>query len=345
MFASLTRWAGLFVLPGLLSAALVGCIKREEAITVAPDGGVTVTARFEADSLHELEGGDAFPTAAGGWQVDREVTKQDDGKEEHLLVATQHFPPGSNLPQTYADPGDPDAGLYLHFPTTLTIEKRPDGVYYHFHREYPARLNWVELTQVGERILEEPQKQLRDKAQEDWTQDDWQALVGALVDVELAKMTAFSREAFMDALPQAPQDHWLYVRTALHNAADGIQRERVAALLMNAKNGETGPALETEAETFEAQALERMAAALEQKCGYAEAQAAEFTDRYSWYKRHYEISEDLSDESFEITVEMPGEIVAADAGKIEGSRAMWEFDAKSIRDGGVELRVTSRVPR
>ncbi len=328
-----------------LAASLLGCMKRKETIKVAPDGSVTMRLQYEADSLEELEEGDAIPSAEAGWKVKRDVKIEEDGDEEHEFTAEKVFPPGAGLPCHYADPGDPDADLCLQFPTRLTIEQRSDGTYYHFYRVYPTRRNWARLNRIAEKKLEGPDEQLGDK--EKWTQDDWLVALEALVKFELVKMTTFARSAFLEAFPDGAQDGWLNVRTALHGVTEELDGDRVAALLAESDDEACERELEAEAEAFEASAMARMTSALAGS-GYEPRRIAEYENRYQWHKRHYEISEDLGDESFKIKVQMPGEIVAANADSIDENQAKWEFKAEDIRDSGLrglELMVTSRVAR
>ena len=170
----------------MVAVALTGCVKRKETIKVADDGGVTARIEFEADALAELTEGDALPSPQAGWSVDRKTQVDDDGDETHIFLAEKAFPPGTELPACYADPDDPDAGLYLRFPTTLTIEERSDGTYYHFHRSYPVRRNWAHLEAISVELLEEIDECLPDPDEDKWNVDQWSYAVERLVRIEVA---------------------------------------------------------------------------------------------------------------------------------------------------------------
>ena len=339
-------------LPVLVIVSLLGCVKREETIKVARDGGVTIRVEYhDADSLAELHEGDAAPSEEGGWTV-REwsaPTGNDNGKpvEEYGLAAEKSFPPGTPLAGSFARPGDEDAGLYLAFPTGLTIERRPDGIYYHFYRAYPKRPNWARLDAKSKESCEGIDEHVGERDVDEWTADDWLFVLKRLIPLEAAKMATFARSALRDAAPEAPQDAWLRVRAALRAMEKEMDYNRLVDALTSAEDDEEQVrVIEAEAETVEAEAMDRMTSALEEVVGRDTRLTEEFAERYEWHKRYQEISEDLSDEGFEITIEMPGEIVAANADKLEGNRATWEFDGEDLRDHGLdefELMVTSRV--
>ncbi|MCP4594687.1 MAG: hypothetical protein GY842_28475 [bacterium] len=330
----------LFTIP---AAGVLGCVKRSERIRVTPDGAVAILVEYtEADSLAELRDGDAAPSVKDGWKVKEWSEDEGEDNEKYYLTAEKQFPRGASLPDTFAG-SSADADLYLQFPTTLTIEQRTDGTYYHLRRVYPPRLHWASLGAFSEARLKEPEKRLEGK--EELSQQDWRVLLGALVDIELNKMTTFGRAAFLDVSPDMPQDGWLHAHTALHSITNELDGERVAKLLADSDEAERERALEAEAEAFEARTLELMTAALREFAGYDDAQISRFVERFEWYGRHFEISEDLSDESFKLRVDMPGEIVASNAREIDGQRAKWKFDGTAIRDGGLEVMVTSRVKR
>jgi hypothetical protein len=346
-FHRTTLW---LVLASVVVTGLTGCMKRRETITVAPDGGVTVQVKYETDSRDEFTNGDAMPSAEEGWNLQQwTATERNDNtgetKEHYQLEAEKSFAPGARLPDSFASHNAADADLYLQFPTTLQMEKRPDGTYYHFCRIYPVRSEWGRLEAIQKQIFEASADGLDKKKAEELTAADRLNLVKASVLFEVVKMTSFAREAFLETSPQAPQDHWLKLYTALHELAGAVDYTRLADLLATPDNDQRTAAIEAEGKTYEAQAMDRMTATLASACGYSPAQVAEFMDHYQCHKRYHEISEDLGDEHFEITVEMPGEIVAANADKQDGHSAAWEFDGKVLRDRSQELMVTSRVAK
>ncbi|MCK4659641.1 MAG: hypothetical protein KAV82_08995 [Phycisphaerae bacterium] len=345
MKSTLNRTNLFLVLPALSAFILLGCVKRKETIKVAPDGGVSIRLEYEADSAGELDEGDSTPSTTDRWSVTRQVKIDDKSKENHVLTAEKAFPAGTVLPDCYAAASHPEAELSLRFPTRLRIEQRPDGQYYHFYRVYPVRRAWAYLETIREELFKPLTERSDGKPFDEWSYQSRVEMIRTLAGFEILKMTVFARSAFLEVSPQMPQDGWLKVRAALRGLEDEPDYDRIVSLLGTEEDEERNRAFEKEAQAFEAKGMDRMISALITTCGYTGQQAAEFKDCYLRHKRYHEISEDLNDDSFEITVEMPGEIVAANGVKIEGNRVVWEFDAKELRYQDLELMATSRVVR
>lgn len=335
-------WIGTFA---LLPLALAGCLKRKEYITVQQDGGVAMRLQYETDSLDELENGDAMPSTRAGWKVEQTVELKDDGDETHTLVAEQSFPPGAKLPQNYAAPEDPHADLYLQFPTTLTSERRPDGTYYHFRRTYSPR-PWAQIDALQQQARETDKHELErieQKEPSEMTHEDRVTLVQLALYHEMNKTRAFARRAWQDVAPDATQDAWLTVDSQLKTYFGELDFDRLAKLLESAETEDSDELVEAEAQAIENEATERMQAALADNAALRPRQLAAFKQRFAWYKKQYEVTEDLGDEDFEIYLTMPGEIVATNADGIDGNEAHWEVNGKMFRDRTVEIMATSRV--
>lgn len=374
-----TTW--FLILPALFAACVLGCVKRKETITVAKDGSVTVDLEYIADSREELHKS-AIPSEDDGWNVleftgsartkttveynadglrgdesfpiaekgekgpQKKVVEEKKSGDKHVLTAKKTFPPSAPLPGSFARQSDDDADPHLRFPTTLTLEDRPDGTYYHFRRTYPVRRYWAHLNARRENILKPITNRFDGKPVEERSRADRVEMVKGLTLFETFKMIAFAQAAFRDVWPEMPQDKWLTLRAALWDMMADLDYDHVASLFEREEGEERNRAFETEAKAFETKAMERMTSTLAETCGFGKRPIADFVDRYRWYERYHKISEDLDDDSFEITVKMPGEIVAANAHHLDGNEAKWEFDGKAIRNSepdGVELMVTSRV--
>jgi hypothetical protein len=322
--------------------ALAGCIERKETITVEPEGTVVIEADLTTGTVEDLWEGDAVPTPAGGWIVVETTDVDDEGRETFRLQAQAEFPPSRELPSTYATPGDPDEDLYLRFPTTVMIEERADGIYYHFHRRYPARA-WAGIQSLRERLLEEKLKKLNGVPLEEISLADRALAVRCYVDFEAAKMLTFARAAFLDVTPDAPQDGWLAVRADILAHKRDIDAERIARLLDIEDQQERDAALQEEAERWEARTLKRLEDAVREHCGYGGRQMDDFLRRYERKKKYFAITEDLTDDAFEITVVLPGEIVGSNADSTGTDRATWKFGGPRFRDHDLELMATSRL--
>jgi hypothetical protein len=322
-----------------------GCLERRETITVEADGTVTIEAVFETESENELLDFDVMPSLAGAWLAEgiEEIEPGPGDKgPRYRLTAGAKFPPDVALPDNFAPPGDPQAGLYLQFPTTVTIERRRDGVYYHFHRRYPGR-PWAEVESLRELLLDETTKDLKDKKPEEITREDRRALLRAHGQFEAAKMLVFARAAFLDVSPDAPQDGWLAVVAAVNAHQSTMDYDRIIDLADIEDEEERNQALEEETRTWRDRALENLKDALRRDCDYGGKRLADFTAGYNARRFDFDVTSDLSDDAFEITVVLPGEIVASNADSAGADRASWKFSGRRLRDAGLELMATSRL--
>ncbi len=323
--------------------ALCGCLERTETITVEPDGTVTIVATFKADSEGELFEGDAVPALAAGWFVEESV-ERDAEKDEtrYVLEAEADFPPDVELPENYAIPGDAAAGVFLQFPTTVLIEERRDGAYYHFRRVYRAR-SWAKIESLREILIDERTKDLRDKKQEELTVEDRKLILRSHADFETAKILSFAREAFLEVTPDASQDGWLQVHAAITAMAGAIDYERVVKLAEIEDDDERAKAIADEIAGWQERAAKRLQEALREHCGYGGRQMSAFLVRFEDTRRDFEITTDLGDDTFEITLSLPGVIVGSNADEASSSSAQWRFSGRRMRDRDVELLATSRL--
>jgi hypothetical protein len=332
----------LFAATAAGGLALAGCLERRETITVDPVGTVTIEARFTTDAEAELDLGDAVPAPAGGWIVEESVEIDDDGEREFQLVAEALFPPGVELPANYAAPGDADEDLYLQFPTTVTIEDRPDAVYYHFHRVYPARA-WAQIEALRELLVEEKLERLKDLPLEQYTRRDYALVLESYADFEAAKMLTFARAAFLAVTPEAPQDRWLDIHAAVHALKGELDVDRIARLMEIEDEQQREDALDAESRHWQERSMERLRDAVREYGGYGGRQLSDFQRLYERQRRLYDITADLGDDAFEITVILPGRIVGSNADSTEGDRATWKFSGQRFRDRDLELMASSRL--
>lgn len=335
-----------FIALGLLVLFIAACVERKEHLTIQPGGVVLYQAKFAADSLEELETGDAAPRAQGGWLVQRGQSEDEDGKVTHTLVAEKAFGPRQALPAHFASKSDPNADLYLQFPTTLAVERRADGEYYHFSRVYSAR-PWAAIEALEERLLKAPLADLDGIKPEDWTPEQRKMVVQALANFEIEKMLVFARHAFKHVAPDAPPDGWLALRTHVLDCLADVDYHVLAELLKPVENPLEQEAFDNAMKAETAEFQEKMRAHFKEAArtvaGFNATQARYFLDELDRRRFAFEVTQDLGDEKFEIRVEMPGTIIATNADSIEGSTAKWEFDGQIIRDRELELLVTSRV--
>ncbi len=321
---------------------LAGCLERVETITVEADGTVVIEAVFKTDEVEELYEGDAMPSEADGWLVQDVEEIDDDGEHHYSLIAESVFGPETVLPENYAVAGDPDTALYLQFPTSVVIENRPDGVYYHFHRRYPGRA-WAHIEALRELLIDEKTKGLKDKDESQFTREDRILLVRSYTDFEVAKLLTFARQAYLATTPDLPQDAWLDVITAFGRLQGELDLDAIAELMEIEDADERDEALDREVKSWQEKSYTTLQTALRDACGYGGTTMKTFLRHYAVQLKDYDITAGLGDDSFEITVVMPGEIVGSNADTESRDRVTWRFSGRRFRDRDVELMVSSQL--
>lgn len=349
----------------LVVASQSGCLERKERITVMPDGRVRMMLRYEGDP-GDFVGGDAMPSEATGWETQK--TQEGEGDDESvLLVSTQTFEAGAALPETYAAPGDPDQDLYLKFPTTLKIERKDAGTYYHFSRRYLAR-RWAHVQYWQDLVLEGEGQDSSELAAKDLTPDARIEIIKKFAAVEVFKQAELAREALAHCAPDLPQMRRSMARQKLLHVfrADPILSGTPTPNLL--ENGtylknlvsrcdplpedDRNACYDAEAEKVLSMSHDAMVQSLRDDAGFDEEAVAAFDRALDRAKRRYEITEVLGGHQFEICVTMPGRIVTHNADKVtdasEGPTGdncvCWQMEGKAVRDREAEMLLTSFVP-
>lgn len=330
------------VLPTLF---VMGCVKRKETITVKPDGAVTVAIVYEGDK-GDFDKGDAMPSEQGGWKVSRENRTEENNQETVDLTGERTFKPGEELPRSYAAPNDPDAALYLKFPTTLTRERRKDGVYLHLRRVYVPR-DWAYVQFWADQHIDDQIKKLGEKKPEELTHDERLQLIRAFAGVEAYKQIELAQRALKESDDKLKPDHWLLARHAVLNVyEEGVDWDEIARRVATLSEEERDQEFERESQHLVDEAHQAIARSLKQDAGYDAERIAKFESAYKRAKKYWDVTNQLGGHGFEITVQMPGTIVAHNGDKVDddGGTVEWEFGGDAFRDRPYELMVTSRLP-
>jgi len=333
-----------FTVPGLLLATMLllipGCLERKETIRVDRDGAVRIRVEVDGDP-GDFTGGDALPNKRTGWKTQDEIETDDNGKEIKHRVATRRFAAGQPLPDSYADPDGPQYGIALMFPTTLEIERRPDGTYYHFKRVYEARAE--ARYEVYRELLKDIFKELDELAGKDpaeLTDEQRTRLVEILRLLEALKQAEYvvaGAEALED---EWPQHYGLLLRQALQRA----DAAELAELLGQPNTPERNDAINTFGDELIVAVRDVLREELVE-LRVPRDQIELFFAVHDEEEARRAVTEDLEDETWEVRVEMPGEIVAHNGTDRDETGVIWGFPGKALYDRDHVLMVTSRVTR
>lgn len=361
------------VIAAVAALALVGCVKRTEVMVVMPDRAVRLVTLFEGDA-DDVHSGDAAPSVESGWQVTERTQKDDDGKEELVLTARMNVPTGGRLPETYAPGGTPLEDVALRFPTSITVEQRDDGTYYHFRRTYAARPFAFVQHWRNQTLEEDSIKALTEKDPATLTDEERVQLAEAFLRFEMEKAAALLDEGFA-AVDGVPQDAWLTARAkvrAVYQAKD--LASRVVALMQEVEPD--ADALADLEDEVQADAAEAIRTALTD-ARVPPATLRTVQESLERARTSFGITEDLGDDQVWLFVALPGKIVAHNATEevvslksavedMDGDEdaasellletaelnlpagfevAAWDIRGDALRDRDVVVAATSFVPK
>ena len=318
-----------------------GCVEREEIITIMPDGTIHVEVEFDGD-LEDVTTGDALLQDPGPWTVTDEIETDDEGDQTLIRTAALTVPPDGEFPGHFAGDDDELADLALNFTTSVWIDERPDGTYYHFKRVYYRR-DWSHVEYYRRTFMEDELKKLEDKEIADLSEQDRRNVVKSLITFEAVKTLTLA-EAAANALDGTLfQEDWLAIHQGIREVFEDIDWQDVVELLQ--LEGEEAEAEIDAAVRDVNQDLELAIESVLDQRDPTGLMRQTFMDQFDRERLRYAITEDLQDENLEIVVRMPGRIIGhnsisrgADDGEVE-----WEFDGKALNDRDVTLLATSVV--
>ena len=194
---------------GLLAALLcsAGCLERKERITVSTGGAVEIVGTFNGDA-GEFTEGDALPAPGSAWTVADERSVNDNGDPQVSRTARLALAPGQPLPATFAST-PASAEVSLQFPSTLTIEERPDATYYHFKRTYRRRDDAAYTTARRRMMMDTKERALLEDPESAATDQERTKVAESLRLIELEKQLAILDRA-LPALATRSQDVGLH---------------------------------------------------------------------------------------------------------------------------------------
>ncbi len=327
----------------------LGCLIRSEHIKIVPDGTVTVSLTYEG-SPEDFVTTDALPSAHSGWEVTIETEKKEGDDDKQMLSAERTFAPGAALHSNYAPTGDPDADLYLDFPTTVQVVEKADGTYYYFRRTYNPR-RWGYVQYWNDAIFNDDIKKLGDKPAEDLTLADKLRIARAFAGVEAAKQIEFAKAALDECAPDLPPIQWLTARQALldvYEKEDLDDFNNVFKRCEQVPEDQASECFDHEAERILGAGYAALTQSLRENASFNPLKLAAFERAYERAKKCFEITDEVGGHNFWIAAELPGTIIAHNGEMKEENdprTVTWTFDGKAFRDRPHVLMAVSRVEK
>ncbi|MCH7591253.1 MAG: hypothetical protein IH989_00535 [Planctomycetes bacterium] len=366
----------LTITASLVMLICPACVLREEKITISRSGAALIELKITGTEA-ELTGGDAMPSSDSGWEVERRIKKEND-EEKLVLTTSRRIAPGEAMPGSLADPDDPDADLYLEFPTEVRVERRADGTYYFFHRSYTPR-RWAFVQYWHEVFMDDDVNKLGETPLGKLNRDDQRRIIQAFASVEARRQVELAGTALLESGVDVPVEEMLGARLALlavYKSYDLLSGENSAVAFGEAMLApvETGNAAndtdeldrlidgcesvsdgrrdacydETATSLFD-EARSAYTDSLRDGGHLTRSELAAFSRSHDRARRRYEITDALAGHHFETTVVMPGTMVAHNANELQRDEStgqtgvIWQFDGRAFRDRTHQLWAVSRV--
>lgn len=351
MRPSITSTPATFALFALL-ALVAACVERKESIVVGPDGSLDITVTHRSDSMTDLLEGDGVPDPGDGWEVDVREEVDESGKATFVYEARRFAPAAIAAPSVYGEPKGAFSAQFLQFPTTVTVEHKRGATWYHFRRVYQPR-RWAELKDLAEsgpaKRLQELGGGLTDDTEEipAATLDE---IARALVDVQVGRTLLLARRAFVQSAPRAGQDGWLRAKESMQrlsqeiDARDTVEQFALARSMQD--EAKRAAAIQKALRGLEESVDDRLQRAVREECDFGASELSAFLRALELQRKESEVTEDLADDSFEIAVTLPGELVGSNgesASTPGAATARWRFKGEMLFDRPVELLASSRV--
>jgi hypothetical protein len=273
------------------------------------------------------------------------VRKDAEQDPKYIWEATREFPTGTPLPSTFATPNDPDAALALSFPTTVRVEQRPDGTYYHFKRVYAPR-EWSFVRYWHDRFVTNDIEKLGAKPKDQLSVDEEVRILKAFVDAAAHEQAEVAVRALRQSLPHAAPQASLAARAALLKVYQDIDLPDFVKRYKDMPESEHSQAFTKECEQIVADGLNAFAESLKESAALDVGGEQQFRMAYDRARKELDITEQTGGHNFKITLRMPGQIIAHNADRLseDGDGAIeWVFNGEAFRDRAHELSAVSFV--
>lgn len=338
---------------------LAACIETEEHVVVHPDLGLDVTLRASGDR-GDLRSGYPLPLEGpwaardGATQAWLDATRRgtvdpdaDPGESAELELSAS-FASADELPRWFAPAAHPYRTAFLERDTQVSVEQRGGRRVYRFERVFRAR------PEVGHDVWEQAKRalpdDLRDKAEhpEELEPEEWASLLDRLQPRIGEQAAELARDALLGIYTEgdatlSAAGHERIVDEARRVALETCDRatlDRLYELLRAGRSeelGELGRSLEARGR----EALRDVLAEGLANEGVAVEVANAVLARLEWTYTALDHDDDLADEGFDLSVELPGTIVGGNFDALEDGRATWRFEGKDLYRRDVRMEAVS----
>ncbi len=324
-----------------LNIIIPGCVEREETIRVEPDGTTHLEVVFKGDP-DDIRTGDALLSQMGSWSVVDKVQSKDDGSEKLLRTATLTIKPGEKLPEQYCLEGSDLSSIALSMPTSLRVEEKSDGTYYHFRRDYKRR-DWACIDYFRRKLVDTELEAIKDKDIADVPVKQLESLARGLVEYEKAKVIELAWAANEALHSQLKQDQWLVLRQWIDDVYNRIDIGHVVEILQM-KDQQAGEKIQSLADDVSLK-IHQMITQTLSEVDTTGLLGRKFARQFEIEQQRRVISEDLQDENWKVSVQLPGRLVGHNGDNVERDVIIWKFAGDALHDRDQILMATSFVAK
>lgn len=347
------RSAHLFI---PLALALGSCLENEEEITVHPDGSIAVAVSAKGRPS-DLEDGFPVPLEAP-WTAANEATIEWIGgsrarpDEDATLAVRAQFDSAGALPRFFAPGSDGYGTAYLERSTDVRIERKSGRTVYVFERTYHGRtferLDALSLVQValGSELFAkiENEDDLDDRERAEIAHAAVRVLRRIPETLAGDALLAAYTQGDASIAPAAAERIRSDVRSAIERVVTEERLARIVDGLFPPPGQPKSPEGDDDLERMDVEVRETLRGAFARGL---EAERIPPADRNAlrgqleWLFTARDHTEDLGDETFRVSVRLPGTIVGGNHDGIDDGAATWKFDGSGLRDRDRVLRVVS----
>ncbi len=340
---SITKTTLLIICTVLILTA-VSCLERNEVITIDENGNTKISAQFKGER-EDFDPPIAMPSE-NVWNVfDNSLTNPPKNiDDEFIYGAEMEIPYGSPIPSTFATENSPIKDINLHFPTEVNVWKEGNRTFYEFKRTYQARdfltfnLSETELwdQELEEKVWESGIFNVTEEERELYLEQygigygylNWQLFSKTLGELV--------RQGDISVVIKDTLDKIMY-----SYLEDAVRPVRLLGIM-----GQPDDSIEIAHAAFEEEIHDFMLTKLIDVIGKDKTRIHKRGIRiFEKLQQEYAVTQSLDDNTFAITLNMPGYIIDTngmidfdDAGKVE-----WEFSGKHLHDVNKPLYALSVV--
>lgn len=304
----------------ILSLVITGCLEKKEKLSVSETGEIQVNWKISGDKKDAHEG--LQLPQGSSWTTREWQEVQENGKEKFFHQAQAQFV-NMDAYLKAMSLGEED----LQVQGYLKIERTNKGSFYHFERLYLARDLGKFQAIKKEEIDPKLGKQVSQKGIYSLSPKNQQKYIQGLINFEIRKRILL----VCDALGKTYYNQGGFPLSLIDKIKKELKEEYkksfdyalVQEILSSPKQK-----LPRKIKKIEEKLTKKQKSVLENI--FQEYPQVDYQKNLQKTLHGYKLSEDLTDESFELTLTLPGKIITTNGVKVNQNTVTWKFHGKEL---------------